>query len=93
MAASKRPAVRMNGKLIRYVECQVPCYKVMNVVRWIRPVLKSEWCMKKRTVRMMYKSLFVVCVMYGSCVWCEYMRSNYAREIMNKYQRLVQYTC
>lgn len=35
------------------------------------------------------KGLFVARVMYGSNVWCEYMKSNYAREIMNRCQRIV----
>lgn len=59
----------------------------------IRRVLKCEWGMKKRVVRMMYKSLFVACVMYGSSVWCEYVRSKCARNIMNRCQRIVLYAC
>ena len=46
--------------------------KVTNVVGQLRRVLKCEWGMSKRAVRMVYKGLFVACVMYGSSVWCEY---------------------
>ena len=31
-----------------------------------------------------YKRLFLACVMYGSNVWCESMKSRYARNIMNR---------
>lgn len=44
--------------------------------------------MRKRAVRIMYKSLFVAYVMYGSS---EYMKSKYARKIMNRCQKIVLY--
>ena len=45
--------------------------KVMNVVGQMKRVLKSEWGMRKRAVRIIYKGLFVACVMYGASVWCD----------------------
>lgn len=68
--------------------------KFKNVVGQMRRVLKNEWGMRKRTVaRVVHKDLFVACVMYGSNVWCEYMRYKYARDIMNRYQRIVLHAC
>ena len=42
---------------------------VMKVVVQMRRVLKSEWGIRKRVVRIIYKGLFVACVMYGAIVW------------------------
>ena len=67
--------------------------KVTNVVGQLRRVLKCEWGMRKRAVRILCKGLFVACVMYGSSVCCEYMKSKYARDIMNRFQRIVLYAC
>ena len=41
--------------------------KITNLVGQMRRVLKSEWGMRKRAVRMLC-GLFVACVMYGSSV-------------------------
>lgn len=67
--------------------------KTTNVVRQMRCVLKIKWGMRKCAVKMVYKGLFVACVMYGSNVWCEYMKSKFARAIMNRCQRIVLYVC
>ena len=67
--------------------------KVTNVVGQLRRVLKCEWGMRKRVVRIVFKGLFVACVMYGSSVCCESMKSKYARDIMNRCQRIVLYAC
>ena len=48
--------------------------KVMNVVGQMRRVLKSEWGMRKRGVRIIYKSLFVTCMTYGASVWYDMMK-------------------
>ena len=58
--------------------------KVTNVVEQMRRVVKNECSMRKRALRMMCKGLFIVCVMYGSSVWYEYMKSKYVKEIMNR---------
>lgn len=67
--------------------------KVMNAVGAMRRVLKSEWGMRKRAVRLVYKGLFVACVMYGASVWYEVMQYEYARDLMNRCQRVVLYAC
>ena len=67
--------------------------KVTNVVEQMRRVVKNECSMRKCAVRMMCKGLFIVCVMYGSSVWYEYMKSKYVKEIMNRCQRIVLYAC
>ena len=38
--------------------------KAMKVVGQMRRVLKSGWGIRKRAVRIIYKGLFVACVMY-----------------------------
>ena len=111
MAESRRQIVRINGKVIKYVECVKYLgvwvsermhfkvnldrmkTKVTNVVGQLRRVLKCEWGMRKRAVRIVCKGLFVACVMYGSSVCCESMKSKYARDIMNRCQRIVLYAC
>ena len=67
--------------------------KVMKVVGQMRRVLKSEWGIRKRAVRIIYKGLFVACVMYGASVWCDMMKYDYARVLMNRCQRMVLYAC
>lgn len=42
---------------------------------------------------MLYKGLFSACVMYGSSVWCETMKYEYARVLINRCQRVVLCAC
>ena len=65
----------------------------MNVVGQMRRVLKSEWGMRKRAVRIIYKGLFVACVLYGASVWCDMIKYEYARVLLNRCQRMVLYAC
>ena len=67
--------------------------KVTNIVGQMRRVLKSEWGMRKRAVRIIYEGLFVGCVMYGVSVWCDIMKYEYARALLNRYQRMLLYAC
>ena len=65
--------------------------KVMKVVGQMRRVRKKEWGIRKRALRIIYKGLFVACVMHGASVWCDMMK--YARVLMNRCQRMVLYAC
>lgn len=67
--------------------------KCVNVVGKLRHVMRSEWGLRKRAVRVLYKGLFSACVMYGASVWCGVMRFGYARDMMNRCQRVVLYAC
>jgi len=65
----------------------------VNVVGKLRRVLRSEWGLRKKAVRVLYKGLFSTCVMYGASVWCGMMRFGYARDMMNRCQRVVLCAC
>ena len=67
--------------------------KVTNIVGQMRRVLKSEWGMRKRAARIIYKGLFVACMMYGASVWRDIMKYEYARALLNRCQRMVLYAC
>ena len=80
---------RMNFK--PHLECLR--VKITHVVGQMRRVLRCEWGMRKRALRVIYKGLFVSCVMYGASVWCEAMKFDYARTLVNRCQRVVLYAC
>jgi len=44
--------------------------KIVNVLGKLRCVLRSEWGLRKRAMRVIYKGLFVTSVMYGASVQC-----------------------
>lgn len=67
--------------------------KCVNVVDNLRRVMRNEWGLRKRAVWVLYKGLFSACVMYGASVWCGMMRFGYARDIMNRYQKVVLCAC
>lgn len=67
--------------------------KITHVVGHMRPALKCEWGMRRRTVRMVCKGLFVTYVMYGSSAWCECMMMKYACAIIDRTQMIVWYAC
>jgi len=80
---------RMSYKL--HLECLRK--KCMNVVGKLRRVMRSEWGLRKRAVSVLYRGLFMACVMYGASVWYEVMRFGYARELINRCQRIVLSAC
>ena len=42
--------------------------KVMKVVGQMRRVLKSEWCIRKRAVRIIYKGVCCLCDVWRECM-------------------------
>ena len=46
--------------------------RVMNVLSGLRRVMRIEWGLRGRTVRMIYKELLTAYVMYGAVTWHEY---------------------
>lgn len=85
--------VRVSEKMYFKLHLERIRVKITNVLGQMRRVLKCDWGMRKRAVRMMYKGLFVACVMYSSSVWCEYVKTKYARNILIRCQRVVLYAC
>ncbi|KAK2577563.1 hypothetical protein KPH14_012910, partial [Odynerus spinipes] len=67
--------------------------KSVRVVGKLRRVLRSEWGLRKKAVKILYKGLFSACVMYGASVWYGVMKFGYARELMNRCQRVVLCAC
>lgn len=67
--------------------------KTVSVMGKLRRVLRSEWGLRKKAVRILYKGLFSACVMYGASVWYSVMKFKYARELMNRCQRTVLCGC
>ncbi|CAK9801625.1 Retrovirus-related Pol polyprotein from type-1 retrotransposable element R1 (Fragment) [Anthophora quadrimaculata] len=111
LAGTRHPAVRVNGKQLKYretvkylgvwmsvrmrfkVHLEYIRKKITNVVGQMRRVMKCEWGMKKRALRIVYKGLFVASVMYGASVWYGMMEYEYARDLMNRCQRIAMYAC
>lgn len=67
--------------------------KIVNVVGKLRRVMRKEWGLRKKALRVLYGGLFSACVMYGASVWYGAMKFGYARELMNRYQRVVLIAC
>ena len=80
---------RMNFREhLKYLRC-----KLSNVVGQMRRVLRYKWRMRKCAWKIVYKGLFVACVMYGASVWCDSIKYGYARMLMNRCQRVAMYAC
>ena len=56
-------------------------------------VLRKEWGLDKRTVRVIYTGLVVACTSFGVGVWCDVLRFGYTRELVKRCQRRVLYGC
>lgn len=67
--------------------------RCVNVVGKLRRVMKSDWGLRKRAVRVLYKGLFSATIMYEASVWYRSMRYAYARDMMSKCQRIVLSAC
>lgn len=67
--------------------------KIIRVVGSFRRVLRKEWGLKGVAVRMLFRGLFVPCMMYGAIVWYDMTRYQYAREAINRCQRVVLLAC
>jgi len=80
---------RMNFKL--HLESLIK--KITNVIGKLRRVLKAEWGLQKKALRVIYKSLFIASVMHGASVWYSSMQYEYARKLINRCQRVAMCAC
>ncbi|KAJ3661005.1 hypothetical protein Zmor_005428 [Zophobas morio] len=67
--------------------------RVIGMMGELRRVLRKEWSLDKRTVRVIYKGLVVACASFGVGVWCDVLRFQNTRELVNRCQRRVLYRC
>lgn len=65
--------------------------KVMKVVACLSRVLRAEWGLGKRAVRMIYRVVFVACETYAAGEWYDVFRHKYARDAISVSQRMVLY--
>ncbi|MCI0527591.1 MAG: reverse transcriptase family protein, partial [Nitrospira sp.] len=78
---------RMNFKL----HLERVLERTVGLVGMMRRVLRKEWGVNRRIMKIWYKSLFIPIVMFGSSVWFECMGMKYAVALINKCQRQVMY--
>lgn len=62
--------------------------KVTNIVNGIKRVIRKEWDLRKRTVRVIYKGLLTACVMHGAVAWYKLMKYAYARKAIKQVKEL-----
>lgn len=67
--------------------------KVLNAVGGLRRVLRKEWGLGRKAMRVIYKGLLMSCVIYGACVWYECMNYGYGRTCVSKCERAALYAC
>lgn len=67
--------------------------KLTSVVGKIRRVLRSEWGLSRRAVRIIYSGLFVAIATYGSSVWCDTARSVFGQRRLFSCQRIMLLAC
>lgn len=67
--------------------------KTAGVVGCLRRVLRKDWGLNDRTVRMIFRGLIVPCITYGAIVWYGMAQLGYARDALNRCQRIVMYAC
>lgn len=66
--------------------------KVTNIVNGIKRVMRKEWDLRRRTVRVIYKGLLTACVMHGA-VACKLMKYAYTRRAIEQCKRVGLYAC
>ena len=67
--------------------------KMLGIVGALRRVMRKDWGLRRRAISIIYKGLFVACMSYGAGVWFRTLSFAYARESLNRCQRLVLYAC
>lgn len=63
--------------------------KVTNIIGGMRRVLRKDWGLGRRAVRIIYKGAIVPCITYASGVWYDWMKYGYARGMISSAQRVV----
>lgn len=67
--------------------------KLLNVVGGIRRILRSDWGLSRRAVRIIYGGLFVACATYGAPIWYETVRSSVGYRKILSCQRVMLLAC
>lgn len=67
--------------------------KIVNVVGSLRRVLRKNWGLNFRTIRIISRGLFESCAMFGVPAWYEMLRFGYGVEAINRCQRVALYGC
>lgn len=67
--------------------------KIVNVVGSLRRVLRKNWGLNSRTIRILFRGLFESCVMFGSPAWYEVLKFGYGVGAVNRCQRVALYGC
>lgn len=65
--------------------------KMNNAVSSFKRVMRTEWGLSLRTVRIMMNALFLPCAAYAASVWGECLRFEWVRKEMNRCQRVILY--
>lgn len=67
--------------------------KITRVVGTMRRVLRKNWGLNSKTIRVISKGLFESCVMFGAPAWHDVLKFRYGRESINRCQRVALYGC
>lgn len=67
--------------------------KIVNVVGSLRRVLRKNWGLNSRTIRILFRGLFESCVMFGASAWYDVLRFAYGVDGVIRCQRVALYGC
>jgi hypothetical protein len=67
--------------------------KLLTVVSQVRRILRSDWGLSRRAVRIIYNGLFVACATFGSPVWCDTAVSAVGMKRLAGIQRVLLLGC
>lgn len=65
--------------------------KMIGVMSKWRRVLRKDWGLRRGAATVWYKCVIVRCMVYGSPLWAECLRYQYARKKLNSCQRVILY--
>lgn len=57
--------------------------KVIKLANTIRRIVKEDWGLKRRTIEIFYKSLFLPIITYGSIAWHDKVDKQYTIKQLN----------
>lgn len=63
--------------------------KVIKLAGMIRRIVKEDWGLKRRTIEIFYKSLFLPIITYGSVAWYDKVDKQYIIRQLNSIQSFV----
>jgi len=63
--------------------------KVIKLAGMIRRIVKEDWGLKRRTIQIFYKSLFLPIITYGSVAWYDKVDKKYIIRQLNSIQSFV----